>query len=190
MKAWIALTAAALVLTACPRAATPGGIERPARDYYPLSVGNAWTYDVTSSGRTTPVTVSILRQEDGFFVDSQGAKLTADAFGVRDDRRYLLQEPVQEGHGWKNTVTVSSTEHYRIVSAGKPCEVPAGKFPDCVVVESQNRGTGGVSLVNTLTFARGVGMVRVNVSAVKDGQTIPQVELALRSFQLAPPPSK
>jgi len=180
----LALTlAAALTLAGCAHAPesmrSTSGLS--ARDYYPLAVGNTWTYQAKMLGDQRVVTVKILRQANGFFEDSQGAKLTEDAEGLRDDKRYLLKNPVQEGTEWDNVVSVSAREHYRIVQADAPCEVPAGHFEHCVTVESQTR-TAEVTLTNTLTFAPHVGIVRLSTHADTQGKQIPQTEFALTAY--------
>ena len=152
--------------------------------YYPLAVGNRWTYRVNGRGDKT-VDVEVLKQEDGYFHDNQGGQLAVDGFGVRDRKRYLLRGPLAEGSTWTNVVSVSSTERYRILQSGVPCEAPAGSFDHCVRVEARNRVDAATTLVNALTFAEGVGLVRVEVSAEKsNGERLPQTWLELVSYQL------
>ena len=155
--------------------------------YYPLAVGNRWTYRV--NGREDkPVTVEVLKEEDGYFQDSQGGQLTVDGFGVRDRKRYLLREPLTEGSQWTNVVSVASTERYRILQAGVPCDAPAGAFSECVRVEASNRVDANTSLINEFTFARGVGIIRVAVSVQRgSGERLPQTSLELVSYKLNPP---
>lgn len=152
--------------------------------YYPLAVGNRWTYRV--NGRSDkPVAVEILKEEDGYFHDNQGGQLAVDDFGVRDRKRYLLRGPLTEGSQWTNVVSVSSTEHYRLQQVGSPCRVPAGDFDRCVSVEGRNRVDADTTLVNTLTFAEGVGLVRVEVTAERsNGERVPQTVLELTSYKL------
>ncbi|MFY0575630.1 hypothetical protein ACN28S_15815 [Cystobacter fuscus] len=154
--------------------------------YYPLAVGNRWTYRV--NGREDkPVTVEVLKEEDGYFHDSQGGQLTVDAFGVRDRKRYLLRGPLTEGSQWTNVVSVASTERYRILQADVPCETRAGSFPTCVRVEASNRVDANTTLINALTFARGVGLVRMELFVQKsNGERMPQTSLELVSYQLNP----
>ena len=153
-----------------------------AADYYPLVVGNSWTYDINMLGEQRSMSVKIDSVANGFYRDSTGAELVADAFGVRDQKRYLLREPIEVGTTWTNVVSVSSVERYQITSAGLPCESPAGKFDDCVVVESRNRASDTKTLVNDMTFARGVGMVRVAMVLENNGQIVPQTTLVLTSY--------
>jgi hypothetical protein len=154
-------------------------------EYYPLSVGNSWTYTVNGRG-DRPVEVKILKEEDGFFQDSQGGQLMVDSFGIRDQKRYLLRGPVETGRTWTNVVSVSSTERYQIVRTGAPCEAPAGVFQNCVQVEGRNRVDEQTTLINTFTFAPGVGLVRIQVEAERDGRRIPQTWLELTSYQVKP----
>jgi hypothetical protein len=153
--------------------------------YYPLAVGNQWIYDVDMLGEHHEEVVQIAKQENGFFVDAKGNPLAVDAFGLRDPKRYLLREPLEAGREWTNVVSVSSVEHYRILEAGTSCEAPAGKFEDCVRVESRNRVDEKTTLVNDVTFAPKVGMVRIEVAAEVGGQHIPQTRLLLKSYRLA-----
>ena len=62
---------------------------------------------------------------------------------------------------------------------------PAGKWTGCVVVESRNRVEEGTTLVNEMTFAPGVGIVRLSTVLESNGKQIPQSTLALLKF--APP---
>lgn len=152
--------------------------------YYPLAVGNRWTYRVNGREDKT-VDVEVLKEEDGYFQDNQGGQLTVDGFGVRDRKRYLLRGPLAQGNEWTNVVSVSSTERYRILQSGVPCEAPAGSFRHCVRVEASNRVDASTTLVNALTFAEGVGLVRIEVSAEKsNGERVPQTWLELASYKL------
>jgi len=182
---WI--PAAGLLLIGCAkRVATP---EAPSRSssaaaYYPLAVGNRWTYQRNFLGEQRVERVEILKEERGYFIDSQGGELTTDALGVRDHHRYLLREPIEVGNSWTNILSVSSVEHYRIVDVG-PCEAPAGKFEACVRVEGRNRIDEGTTLVNELTFAPGTGIVRLQLHAETQGGRIPLTQLVLVRFDPA-----
>jgi hypothetical protein len=185
----LALVAMAWVGSGCAKRVetedTPPSAAGSVADYYPLSVGNRWTYLV--NGRADKqVEVKILKEDGGFFLDSQGGQLTADSFGIRDQKRYLLRAPLEQGKTWTNVVSVSSTEHYRILRVGGPCDAPAGVFQDCVQVEARNRVDADTTLVNTFTFAPRVGLVRIRVEAERGGQRIPQTWLELTSYQVKP----
>lgn len=154
----------------------------PASHYYPLGVGSRWSYTVTD--RAEPVVIELVGVEGGYHVDQRGAKLGVDEIGINDGSRYLLQNPVRTGTQWRNVVSATATEHYRILSTLTPCEVPAGAFDDCTQVESRQRVDDSVTLVNTMTFARGVGLVRAQVVAETPSGKVPQSTLELSDFEL------
>jgi len=156
--------------------------------YYPLAVGNSWTYSANVLGERTEQKISIVRQDFGFFVDDQKGRLKVDAYGLRDDRRYLLREPLEEGRSWTSVVSAQSVEHSRIVEVDKPCTVPAGAFLHCLTVENRNRQDEHHTMVMRMTFAPEVGIVRVQTTLDNDGKLVPQSELELVSFQVRPKP--
>ncbi len=168
----------------------------PAKEFYPLAVGNTWSYQVQLLGQKQEMEVKVLKEENGVFEDSTGNQLFADAFGVRDQKRYLLRDPVQIGTEWSNVVSVSSVEHYKIVAAGVACDCPAGQFQGCAVVESTNRIEEGKVLVNELTFAPKIGLIRVSTLLENKGNKLPQSTLVLTKYQVqgapapAPAPAK
>lgn len=176
----------AFVLVAC--AAQPPAL-RPqpsAEDYYPLAVGNHWTYSVNFLGDRRQRRVQIVEYRDGYYRDNEGGQLTIDGLGVRDERRYLLREPLRMGASWSNVVSASSVEHYRITEVGQRCRVPAGTFENCVRVESQNRMDEQRTLVNELTFAPFVGIVRIELSLQSGDKRVPQSMFELKEFAVEP----
>jgi hypothetical protein len=171
--------------------ASLGKIPDSAR-YFPLAVGNQWTYDATYLGERSTRRVEIVAFRDGDYVDKDGRALRLDREGVRDQVRYLLHEPLTAGATWTSVVAPGSAEHYRILSVRSPCEVPAGKFPDCLEVESRTLAdprTPGRFLVNRVTFAAGVGIVRVRTALEEGAKSAPTAELVLKSFEVASPPA-
>lgn len=186
-RAIVAAALAALAFgCASQKAAKTGDVKgTTAAGYYPLRIGSSWTYQLKFLGEQRTETVTIEKIEDGFYVDSKGARLMADAYGVRDDKRYLLREPVATGTTWTNVVSVEAVEHYKIVSAGASCAAPAGQFKDCAVVESKVRLPQG-TLINELTFAQGVGLVRIATTLETNGKQVPQATFELTSWKLAP----
>ncbi len=157
-----------------------------AADYYPLAVGNHWTYRANFLGEKGERRVEIVGQRGGFYVDNQGQELTVDAFGVRDPKRYLLREPLEVGRTWTNVVSVSSVEHYQVKEIGMPCEAPAGTFQGCLRVESRSPVNESTTLLNEITFAPRVGIVRIEITLDAGGKRIPQHQYALKEFSLNP----
>jgi len=175
----------AVFLIACAHTPPPR-----ARDYYVLETGATWVYDAKLLGRSETHTVVMGPERDGYWLDDSGGKIAYDGIGLRDDRRYLLKEPLVAGAHWKSVTAIGSEESYDILSAHEACTVPAGKFADCVRVRSRAPATEGHTLENQMTFARGVGLVHVKtvlLSATPMGGTaqnaITQVELTLTAFR-------
>ena len=184
---WTFVVILSCVLAACasaPDAKKPVETGPIAGEFYPLAVGTTWSYEVNLLGEKRTIDVKIERQSpDGFVVDSTGAQLSVDSYGVRDQKRYLLRNPIVAGTKWTNVVSVSSVEHYEIIAADQPCDAPGGTWRGCVVVESRNKVEEGKVLVNEMTFAPGVGIVRLTTVLEAGGKKIPQSTLALLSFK-------
>ena len=163
-----------------PPPATP---QVTAGDFFAWAPGTRWTYERQFLGATETMEVKLLRKTpEGFLEDSTGAQLLADGFGVRDQKRYLLRNPVASGTSWTNVVSVSSVESYEILGTGQPCATRAGRWTDCVVVESRNRIEAGKTLVNEYTLAPGVGIVRLATSLDAGKGRLPQARLELVGF--------
>jgi hypothetical protein len=158
-------------------------------EYYPLSVGNCWTYATWFQNQAQPdLKVCIVKEEGGFFQDDRPApsRLRFDATGLRDGQvRYLLKAPLEEGAEWMSVADVRTVEHYRIETVGKKIEVPAGVFKDCVVVRMDVRMTDQRSMVSRMTFAPGVGIVEIHISLKKGSELLPQSVMRLKSYQAA-----
>lgn len=181
----------AAIASACARApvAPPAPPQAPA-DYYPLAVGNEWIYRDASPAlpaerQGASRTVRILeRTKDGYYRDSAGAELRADPDCLHDRDRRLLCAPLEAGRSWSSVVSVSSTERYEIVAVGEKVATPAGTFDGCVRVRARNRASPSSELVNELTFAPGVGLVRIETSAVLGGKVSPQARFLLERYRV------
>jgi len=180
----------AVALAACAHspAAPPVAPENPAA-YFPLAVGNEWTYLDRSPqlppGAVKRRTVRILsRDADGYFLDSDRGALRA-AHGCLEDRmRRILCAPFDLGRRWSSVVSVTSTEHYEIAAVGETVRVPAGTFDGCVRVRSRNRAGPDAETVLEISYAPGVGPVRIRTDAVVGGTSTPQVRAELESYRL------
>jgi hypothetical protein len=184
------LLAAAALAAGCARApAVPARDASPA-DYFPLAVGNTWTYldqspTLPAGGTAAARTVRILeRTPDGFYRDSERGELRAGPDCVRDRVRQLLCAPLEVGNRWTSTVSVASTERYEIAAVGETVVTPAGTFAGCVRVRAHNRAPGGADHVLEMTYAPGIGPVRIETFAVVDGKAAPQIRAVLGSYQL------
>lgn len=183
----------ALVVSSC--ATTPGGSKGSsrARDYYPLAVGNSWTYRVTPSPADAPLgEVKVVSEENGFFsVDFGGhqARIGARATSITDGTRTLIEEPLEVGHEWVAVPAPSTVERYRIVATNADVKVPAGMFRGCLQVETEQEvtsrdGTRG-RLVGVWSYAPGVGPIHF-VQKIYLGDAPPQknVEYTLLRYRV------
>jgi hypothetical protein len=193
MNARTLLPLAALA-AACARAPAPAERAVPAAsapgDYFPLAVGNEWTYRDESPAlpperRGARRTVRILeRTRDGYYRDSERGELRADRDCLHDRSRRLLCGPIAPGTSWSSVVSVSSTERYEIAAVGETVSTPAGRFEGCVRVRGHNRAEPGTDHVLEITYAPRVGPVRIETYAVVGAAVTPQVRAVLERFEL------
>jgi hypothetical protein len=186
----IPFVAAAALAAGCAHAPSSAARASSPADFFPLAVGNSWTYldqspalpPGTASARRT---VRILeRTADGFYRDSERGELRAGPDCVRDRMRQLLCAPLEVGHRWTSTVSITSTERYEIAAVGETVTTPAGTFRGCLRVRALNRAQVGTDHVLEITYAPGVGPVRIETFALLDGKATPQVRAVLASFQV------
>jgi hypothetical protein len=185
----LALAAACAHRAPAPSAAVAAARVTPAT-YFPLAVGHAWTYVDESPAlspreRGSKRTVKILsRTADGYFRDSERGELRADGDCLHDRLRRLLCAPIRKGAGWSSVVSVSSTERFEIAAVDESVATPAGTFDGCVRVRAHNRASADTDHVLEITYAPGVGPVRLETFAVVKGAVTPQVRAVLQSFQV------
>ncbi len=174
------------VLAGCAHSPRSGGSTRPA-DYYPLAVGSEWTWEDQSpqlpAGSPALRTVRVLeRTADGYFKDSARGELRVGAC-IEDRVRSLLCGPIATGTRWSSVLTPTSTERYEIVAVGERVVTPAGTFGGCVRVRSITRASADTELINEISYAPGVGPVRIEVITVRKGKAVPQFRAVLRSHR-------
>lgn len=168
-----------------PAGATPGS--DAVAELFPLAVGNEWTWVDRSpalpQGRAPERTVRILALgADGYYRDSDRGELRIEGGCLRDRARRLLCAPIEAGRSWVSVTGVSSTERYEIVGAGEQVDTPAGRFSGCVRVRALQRAGPEAENVLELTYAPGVGPVRIETFAVVGGKTSLQVRAELKSY--------
>ncbi len=176
-----------LAACAAPTAQRPARAGPAPADFFPLEVGNTWTYLDRSAQQpaTTHHTVRIVRRDpDGYYVDDQRGAFRADADCLHDRVRRLLCAPIAVGNGWSSVVSVSSTERYEVAGVGEAVKTPAGSFAGCVRVRAHNRASATTAQVLEITYAPGVGPVRIETFVVVDGKASPQVRALLRSYRV------
>ena len=188
MRALLAVALAALAAGCAHSSAarTAGPAEVAA--YYPLAVGNQWDWEDQSpqlpAGRPELRTVRIVeRTPDGYFRDTGRGELKAGTC-LQDRQRSLLCGPIAVGTSWTSVLSPSSSERYEIVGVGETVETPAGRFTGCVRVRSNTRAAAGTELINEITYAPGVGPVRIEVMTVAKGVASPQLRALLRGYRV------
>lgn len=154
---------------------------RTARDYAPLRVGDIKTYAVSFQGQSGRRTVRVTGRDGDYYVDDAGGALRHTVEGLRDRQRYLIREPLEAGRTWKAILSASAVERYQIASVGEACEAHAGRYDDCLVVEASLRRDTKLTLISRFTWARGVGLVKIQTEAEIEGRKdrVPQTEQSL-----------
>jgi hypothetical protein len=181
----------ALLLAACATSKQQEAASGPsAQDYAPYQLGASWTYAINYLGQKGQQTITVVKEEEGYFVDDQQGRFRHTDEGLRDATRFLIRNPLEEGNEWKAILSASSVEHYRIIGVGQPCEAQAGRFEDCLVIESKNRRDEKTTLLATFTWARGIGLVKIETEAeIKGKGRVPQTERSLIHYSLNPQPA-
>jgi hypothetical protein len=184
---------AVLALAGCTRAPSRPSAKpttATAADYFPLGVGNAWTYvdespSLPPGARGARRTVRIVERLPGGWVrDSDRNELRIAGACVEDRVRRLLCGPLAAGTAWSSVVSVASTERYEIAAVGEKVATPAGTFEGAVRVRAHNRAGSGADAVLEITYAPGVGPVRIETWAVVEGKVVPQVRASLEAYRL------
>lgn len=177
--------AALLLVAACASGGRPAERDRSIEEYAPLAVGAKWTYAAKYPGQEGEIVVSMVRRDGEYFLDDRDGSFLHTPDGLRDKERFLIRYPLVPGNKWKAVVGPSAVEHMEIVSVGEPCEAEAGKFADCLVVAGQIRRDERMSLKIRWTWARGVGLAKLETAAEIKGQgELPQVTQSLRHYDL------
>jgi len=167
---WFVVLSLTLASAACsgpkPSVATPATASAHASDFYPLTKGWRWAYDVERDGQTVLATFAVAERQGAlatvlsgdaeirYYVSDQGV---AHAMG-QGAGDYELREPLARGTTWP-----VEGGHATVVATGETATVPAGIYNGCVVVEiSRNEPPR----VTRTTFAPFVGPVIIDQQVV------------------------
>jgi len=118
-----------LLLCACKSGPQPadGASGEDATRYYPLAVGNSWTYAFRGSDKQE--TIRIIGRDGPWFIDDHRGRLRYEKDGVRDADRYLLRTPLAVGAKWSAvenvvvTVAEDGCSHCQGVAEDSLCRV-------------------------------------------------------------------
>ncbi|HEY2138838.1 MAG TPA: hypothetical protein VGH00_02070 [Chthoniobacterales bacterium] len=195
------LAVVALAATATARKPKPA---KPEDDFFPLRVGDFWTYRNNESGGYTLKVLKEEPQEGGavrYLVERRSEVIIHDTFskvpgwvlfhgenypeqeGLKmdyDPPRQYLPNPLVAGQKWewagKDPTQTEHHENNRVVGF-ENVTVPAGKFRAMKVTSEIS---GGSSMVRTTWYAPGVGLIK---SATEAGQIKYGFELTDYSFK-------
>jgi hypothetical protein len=172
-----------LLLCACSTApaAKTGKTGEDAATYYPLAVGNSWTY--AQSGAQKRETIRIIGRDGPWFLDDHRGRLRYERDGVRDADRYLLRTPLSEGAQW-SAVENLLVQRFEVVSLGASLVTQAGTFTHCAVVRNEQPLQKG-KFVTEWTYAPGVGLAQIVTSTIDpQGRQREQTKLQLVAFHV------
>ncbi len=180
-----ALVLACALLCACksgppPAAAAPSGED--ATSYYPLAVGNAWTYALRGSDRQE--TIRIVGRDGPWFLDDHRGRLRYESDGVRDSDRYLLRTPLAAGAKWSSVENLV-VQRFEVVTMDASAVTQAGTFTHCAVVRNEQPLKTGGKFVTEWTYAPKVGMVQLVTSTIDPkGRQEDQTRLQLVDYRV------
>jgi len=156
-------------------------LAQDASKYYPLKVGNTWSYKFSMNGQTLPLKTKIVAVEkvggaDLYHLEAtiQGVPntttedLEANAKGVFRHKYsgmeskppvQLLRTPVKDGDTWKSDINIAGQAASLSAKVGREdVTVPAGKYKAVTVkIETDIMGQ---KIDTTYWFAEGVGIVK------------------------------
>ena len=153
-----------------------------ANDYYPLSPGWKWAYEVQEDGaHASGITFRsvVERTLDTVILDTGGEQkllsVTREGIAQKEGARhgdFFLKNPIALGNEWSVT-----GGRARIAAVGQTVTVPAGTYGGCVVVETLRSEP---SRVERTAFAPGIGPVSIDVEIQDQGRFVPALRARLR----------
>ena len=181
-----AIACLALLLCACKSGPQPAQTTAAddATRYYPLAVGNSWTYALRGSDKQE--TIRIIGQDGPWFIDDHRGRLRYEKDGMRDADRYLLRTPLAVGAKW-SAVENLVVQRFEIVSVDSSAVTEAGTFTRCVVVRNQQPlARKGAIFVTEWTYAPAIGLVQlVTTTTDPQGRQQEQTRLQLVAYRVA-----
>jgi hypothetical protein len=158
----------------------PAAAAEDARLYYPLAVGNSWTYE--SGGKRE--TITIVGRDGPWFIDDHRGRLRHESDGVRDVDRYLLRSPVAAGGKW-SAVENLVVQRFEVLSTDASAVTEAGTFTRCALVRNEQPLAKGGKFITEWTYAPRVGLVQVVTSTLDaQGKKRDQTRLQLTAYHV------
>jgi len=153
--------------------------------YYPLAVGNSWTYRVTDPSGIHEDTIRIVGRDGPWFIDDHRGRLRYERDGLRDADRYLLRTPLAVGAKW-SAVDNLAVQRFEVVSMDASAVTQAGTFTRCAVVRNEQPlpKKGGL-FITEWTYAPGVGLVQlVTLTVDPQGRQQEQTRMLLVAYRV------
>lgn len=162
-----------------PPAAQPSRV-LAAEDYYPLSPGWKWAYDLEREGERVLAVYSVLeRTSEKAIVQAGDDRLTyaitAAGIAQHDEGAagdFLLKNPPALGAEWS-----VFGGRAKVAAVNQQVTVPAGDYAGCLVVETMR--SDPVRLSRT-TYAPGVGPIAIEVQVQDQGRFVTTLRASLR----------
>jgi hypothetical protein len=171
-----------LVLCACKTAPATRSAAAAAAAYYPLAVGNSWTY--AQSGAEKRETIQIIGRDGPWFIDDHRGRLRYESDGVRDSDRYLLRTPLSAGARW-SAVENLVVQRFEVVSLDASLVTQAGTFTRCAVIRNEQALKQGGKFVTEWTYAPKVGLAQIATSTIDaKGRQQEQTKLLLVAYHV------
>ncbi|HSW61374.1 MAG TPA: hypothetical protein VLJ60_11270 [bacterium] len=193
--ALVILFLAAIAVTSCnntKKDAPPhtSDYKESALKYFPLALGNKWTYNVNYFGSAGSIEVLITGTDGEWFLDNRGGKIMADRRGIRDADRYILMFPLQR-EAWISIIDPRTRETRKTAGVDETVKVPAGTFEGAIKVHTYVELPENRILHSFHYFVADVGIVKIEtaIEEPKEGKMIPQTVTELVSYLINKPKS-
>ncbi len=143
-------------------------VAKDSERYYPLGIGYTWIYKGKFLGQAVEKKITIEKKEGSFFIDNTGAMLMHDDDGLRDNKRYLIRNPVKKGNKWMSVISSQSTEHYEIIQTGIKVKYKNEIIKDCIKVRSTNRIDATKDMIAEWIYAPDIGLINFSTYILKN----------------------
>jgi len=166
-------------------------------DYYPLAVGNRWTFKIVladgSKSDTVTWYISRVWKAGGkkmcailpkpMAADDELRNYQADSSGVFDtlSESYVLKFPLKQYNQWSDSRSDSSAA---VLQVNVPCESGNFKFADCLVVERDEKDRNNAAARTIAFYAKHIGPVKYVHSKFPDGTEHLLDVLVLQSYSV------
>jgi hypothetical protein len=177
-----------------------GGCTSKATDYYPLAVGNTWSYDIAEQGggRRQVTELVFRRQYNKFYFNNGEILLVAsDKSLVNKKGITVLENILRQGYRW-----IDNEMQFEITAIDRPAVVPAGSFRKTVEVTWTSKFPGDKPIdpknpptmhpgpkprifIYQTTYARGIGKVKEELTTVQpDGTRTVEFVAVLTEYKI------